>query len=356
MQAIRSRVRNKILLLLLCALSVIVITVFSGFSSMERVITQYSNTVNQEVIIMEEVATLNVTFKTQVQEWKNTLIRAQDPAQLLKYWGRFNKNASLVQQQYQQILSNISTTHPAQQHVKAFADGYPDMLKAYLAGYDAFIASGKNISIADTSVKGIDRGPTENLNKAVEAVNNNILGLKAKANERAQEALLFTEIVTLVVVVLILIVVSVFISKKILAPLKNITLASKQIAEGDFTGHIENGGSDEIAQVASNFVQIQKGLSDVLRGIFADIRGLGSIIENLFSAFEKVKVGLTKQIKETTKLASNMQQLSDSNDSVNNAITQANTLAGECEDLADTGQTMFKQNLETSLIPFRINK
>ena len=70
MQRIRSQVRNKLLLLLVCALSVIFITVFIGFSSMKSVMTEYSDSVNQEAIIMAEVAELNVTFKTQVQEWK----------------------------------------------------------------------------------------------------------------------------------------------------------------------------------------------------------------------------------------------------------------------------------------------
>jgi methyl-accepting chemotaxis protein len=91
------------------------------------------------------------------------------------------------------------------------------------------------------------------------------------------------------------------------------------------------------------------GLSKVLRQIFDDIKGLGNIIDNMFEAFKKVKVGLTSQIQETSRLAENMQDLSESNNSVSNAISEANTLVGDCASLTDKGQVMFKENLNTSL-------
>jgi methyl-accepting chemotaxis protein len=327
---------------------VILITVFWGFSSMKGVMSEYSDKVNQEAIIMSEVAELNVKFKTQVQEWKNTLIRGNDPEQLDKYWGRFNQTAEWIQKHYTYLLKTINDGHPAAQHIQKFAQSYPDMLAAYRAGYDTYIVSNKNITVADRSVKGIDRAPTENLNLAVEAVNKGILELRAKTEKKAQSELLFTEISTLITIFLILIGVSWFINKKILTPLKDIIESSKRIASGDFTGEIQSTSQDEIGQVAINFTRIQYGLSKMLRGIFNDVKSLGNIIENLFEAFEKVKVGLVNQTRETTKLAVNMQELSHSTDSVNNAISQAHTLAADFAGLAEKGQTMFKQNLETS--------
>ena len=68
MHVFRNHIRNKLLLLLFFALSVMLITVFWGFSSMKGIMSDYSDEVNQEAIIMSEVAELNVKFKTQVQE------------------------------------------------------------------------------------------------------------------------------------------------------------------------------------------------------------------------------------------------------------------------------------------------
>ena len=163
MQFIRSQVRKKILLLLVCAMTVVLITVFIGFSSIQGAVTNYGEDVNQEVTIMLEVADLNVKFKTQVQEWKNTLIRGNDPKQLDKYWARFNKTATEIQKRYQHLLQVMPNSNPAKQHVQKFAQSYPEMLRAYRAGYDVFIASNKNISKGDSSVSGIDKKPTEYL-------------------------------------------------------------------------------------------------------------------------------------------------------------------------------------------------
>jgi methyl-accepting chemotaxis protein len=348
MKIIRSQVRNKVLLLLVCAMSVILITIFIGLSSIKDAMNEYGDSVNQEAIIMLEVADLNVMFKTQVQEWKNTLIRGNDPQQLTKYWGRFNKTATEIQKSYQHLLQTMPNTSPAKQHVEKFAQIYPKMLNSYRAGYDVFIESNKDISTGDSSVSGIDRGPTEILTLAVDTVSKSILGLKAENESRAKSTFLVTKVSTVIIIVLILLGVSWFISTKIIAPLKAITLASDKIAKGDFTGEISSSNPDEIGQVARNFVQIQVGLSKVLRLIFNDIKGLGGVIENMFAAFRKVKLGLANQTQETSRLAENMQELSDSNDSVSNAISEANALVGDCADLTDAGQAMFKENLATS--------
>lgn len=348
MQFIRSQVRNKILLLLVCAMTVVLITVFIGFSSIQGAVTNYGEDVNQEVTIMLEVADLNVKFKTQVQEWKNTLIRGNDPKQLDKYWARFNKTATEIQKRYQHLLQVMPNGNPAKQHVQKFAQSYPEMLRAYRAGYDVFIASNKNISKGDSSVSGIDKKPTEYLTSAVEVVSTNILALKTENESRALSTFLMTKISTVIIIILVLIAVSWFISTNITAPLRDITLASRKIAEGDFTGDINSKNPDEIGQVARDFVQIQQGLSKVLRQIIKDIKGLGGIIENMFDAFKKVKSSLTNQTSETSRLALNMQELSESNNSVSEAISQANTLVGDCAVLTDKGQIMFKENLETS--------
>jgi methyl-accepting chemotaxis protein len=348
MQIIRSQVRNKVLLLLVCAMSVILISIFIGFSSIKDAMTDYGESVNQEATIMLDVADLNVLFKTQVQEWKNTLIRGNDPEQLSKYWERFNKTASEIQKRYQHLLKTMPNSAPAKRHVQKFAQSYPEMLKAYRAGYDVFINSNKNISKADSSVSGIDRGPTESLTLAADAVSKSILGLKAKNESRAQSTFLITKVSTVIIIILILLGVSWFINAKVITPLKAITLASQKIAKGDFTGEISSTNPDEIGQVARNFVQVQVGLSKVLMQIFSDIKSLGSIIENMFAAFKKVKLGLANQTLETSRLTENMQELSDSNNSVSNAISEANTLVGDCAGLTDKGQAMFKENLDTS--------
>ncbi|MFT4941188.1 MAG: methyl-accepting chemotaxis protein [Paraglaciecola sp.] len=350
MNLIHHNIRNKLLLVFISALVIILAAVFSGFSAMRTVIDEYSVNVTQDANYMAEVSSLNVNFKTQVQEWKNTLIRGKDPEQLSKYWGRFNKLAEQIQQSYRQLLTEMDPALPAHKHLSAFAISYPKMLKAYKAGYATFIGSNFNISVADKSVQGVDREPGQNLNDAVEAVSNKINSLKSIIEDKSESALLYTQLIVAFGVIVTMVLISWFINTRILLPLNAVADTSKYIAEGDFTTDVNKTTEDQIGQVADNFSLIQLGLSKVLTGIISDVNKLGVIVEDLFSAFEYFKVGIATQIDETTKLSGSMQEMAKSNESVNDAIHQANTFVSESNELADKGQLMFDENVKTSQI------
>jgi len=348
MNFVRHNIRNKLLLLFVSALIIILTAVFSGTSAMKSVIQEYSDTVNHDVYYMAEVAALNVEFKTQVQEWKNSLIRGKDPEQLTKYWGSFNKLAEQIQQHYRQLLSQMDPSHPVYPHLSAFAESYPPMLSAYQDGFSAFVAANHDISVADKSVKGIDREPTQNLNKAVDAVNDKINAMKKDIEENSSQAFIYTNVVLLLAVIATLFLVSWFVNSRILLPLNNVANVSRHIAKGDFSSDIIITTRDQIGQVGENFLAIQNGLSQVLNGIVKDVKHLGNIIEELFTTFEYFKSGISTQVKETNKLSTNMQEMTQSNDSVNDAIHQANTFVSESITLANTGQIMFEENVHTS--------
>lgn len=348
MKIIRHNIRNKLLLLLCSSLLLLVVAFCIGFSSLRAVIEDYSHTIKQGVHYMTEVGELNVLFKTQVQEWKNTLIRGENPKQLTKYWGSFNKHAELIQEKYRYLLSVMPKQQPGYQHLQVFADGYPPMVAAYRKGYDAFIASNMDIQLADASVKGIDRAPTQNLNQAVMAMNKQIDTKKIVMDERGSSAFTITIIVVFLAILLTMALITWFLDTRILKPLNRVNRVSKNIAHGDFTGAIRATTYDQIGQVSSNFNLIQDGLSHALSVIRGDVKTLGGTIEELMLAFGDVTRGLELQNDETKKLSTTMHEMTQSNDSVNDAIHQANTFVSESNELAGEGQLMFDENVKTS--------
>ena len=345
---IQKNVRNKLLLLLCSALLAIGIAVFSGLSSLDGVISDYSDAVENDVAYITEVSSLTLRFKTQVQEWKNTLIRGKDPEQREKYWNRFLENGRGIQQDYQRIMAKMPNDHPAYKDLKAFADSYPPMFEAYQSGYQQFVAAGYDVSAGDVSVKGIDRVPTKSLDNAVKAVNSALVGLKTQIDDQASSANITTNAVMLFVIVVSIGVISWFIDSRIVKPIDRVTQISRQIARGDFTGEISVQSEDQIGQMAQNFQLIQNDLSGLLQGILSDLKRLGEIIENLYEAFNAVKTGMNAQVEETASVNSDMLDLTETGQVISETIASANNFVSDSAVRADEGQVMFQENVKIS--------
>jgi methyl-accepting chemotaxis protein len=345
---IQNDIRSKLLLLLGVTLLILLSAVFIGIASLSKVIDEYGDAVNNDVAYLTEVASINVNFKTQVQEWKNTLIRGKDPKQLDKYWQRFEDNAAVIQKQYGDLLSHMRREHPAHQHVANFAKSYPPMLEAYRKGYQAFVAAGMDIAVGDSSVKGIDREPTESLNTAMKLVDDRVDSVRNTIEKQASSAVMITYLVVILATIGGVAVFFWFVNVRILRPLNEVTEVSKKIAKGDFTSHIAKTTDDQVGQLADNFMLIQNDLSRILADILTDLQQLGKITNSLFAAFNKVKGGLDQQLAKTGELNENMISMAQVGESIGQSIGQANTFLHSSSEEAKKGQQLFLENVETS--------
>jgi len=347
-ELINKNIRNKLLFIVMVAFIIILLSVFRGFSLLNQVIDEYGNAVNKDVEYLQQISTLNITFKTQVQEWKNTLIRGKNPEQLDKYWGRFNKNADKIQQGYRDLLSMMDNSHSAYSKVSNFAKAYPPMIQAYRQGYQEFISSGKNIAVADRAVKGIDRAPTQSLNQALEQAKEAVV-LQGKAiNEQAVWAR-NTTIATLFIATLISLVIFVFfVERRLLKPINQITQISKRLAKGDFTQNIQIDSNDQIGVLSQNILLVQKDLGGIVAGVVSDLKQLTKLIDSLFDAFHAIKGSLGQQTQETEALGNNMAEMKLTSENIDRSIHQANTFVQQSVLKAEQGSSTFEQNLQVN--------
>ncbi len=103
-----------------------------------------------------------VAFKTQVQEWKNVLLRGSDAADYRRYLEQFLAQQDLTQELVRQLGETVPPDSQARDVALRFLESHRDLAKRYQEGLTAFEGAGRTDPFAiDKMVRGIDREPTE---------------------------------------------------------------------------------------------------------------------------------------------------------------------------------------------------
>src|SRR5690606_15204136 len=89
-----------------CALIILAATFYfvrvsDGFDSYNRLLAV-------ELTQRQQVGAMLSEFKTQIQEWKNVLLRGAEPEQLERYWNRFVQQEQKVQEIGAVLLKDVT--------------------------------------------------------------------------------------------------------------------------------------------------------------------------------------------------------------------------------------------------------
>ena len=123
----------------------------------------YTCIIQGEVAQAQQVRVLQVNFKKQVQAWKDILIRGKDDAALAKYKSEFHKLADQVQSDSSTLASTCRDAQ-ARSGLESFQHQHELLDSQYESALSDFTA-GRDLSLADTAVKGKDRPPTDTLDQ-----------------------------------------------------------------------------------------------------------------------------------------------------------------------------------------------
>jgi methyl-accepting chemotaxis protein len=116
--------------------------------------------------LIDGARSAQVDFKTQVQLWKNLLLRGQDVAEFQKYLGRFQRQQELVQKDLQALSLAPGLPESLKSEVEGtmadhrkLTESYADALQHYVSGNPA------SIFVVDEKVRGIDQQLNERIDE-----------------------------------------------------------------------------------------------------------------------------------------------------------------------------------------------
>jgi methyl-accepting chemotaxis protein len=243
-------VRGRILLLFaICTFFVIAAAAF-GFWRFSASLQAFDEDVMSRQTNAIDVEAVEINFKKQVQEWKDTLLRGKKPEALEKHWTAFQQREAEVRGVAETLSRSIADAEAAQL-VAQFLAAHKSMGDAYRRGLQEFKDHDFDSTAGDKAVAGIDRAPTELLGKAKQRLlalaQSAAIDAKAEAHRTTWMTILLLSLATAAGAATFMVAVQ----RSISVPLTIVVHGLTELAAGN-TAAQGNGSrrSDEIGKVA----------------------------------------------------------------------------------------------------------
>ncbi|SPB18031.1 methyl-accepting chemotaxis sensory transducer [Caballeronia novacaledonica] len=252
----------KIPLAFAAALVLMLAGALYGIFALNGSIDAYRTEVAANVANERMVSEMLVTFKLQVQEWKDTLLRGKDPAKLEKYWSAFETRERAVSK----LADELKRTLPAGESrdlVERFASAHVAMGAGYRRGLEAFKAADFEPSAGDNAVAGVDREPAALLAEAAKKIAADSARVSARADRDARQAS-FASIALMLVVLMLALIGGYLFSRSVSRPLNRALGCAQAVATGDLSLEFDARGKDEIAELLAALKHMQTSLAQVV--------------------------------------------------------------------------------------------
>ncbi|HEX8403596.1 MAG TPA: methyl-accepting chemotaxis protein [Duganella sp.] len=278
-----------------------------------------------------------VEFKIQVQEWKNILIRGNDPALLARYTQAFVKAGEVTRANLQKLDGLLAALKLSTPLVGDAIKTQTELGTRYMTAlkqYDS--ANPESAKVVDNLVKGMDREPTKKIDEIVAYIGQESARLtermaaeSAAAHDKAMLVMGGTLAVTLVVGC-----ATVFwLIKSITVPLYAAVGVAQTVASGDLRSEVRVDSKDEIGELLGALKTMQSNLS----GIVGKVRA-GT--ETIHGATVEIAAGNLDLSGRTEQQASSLEETAAAMVELTTTVQQNNANANEASKLADVASSV----------------
>jgi methyl-accepting chemotaxis protein len=295
--------------------------VFFLLNQLGRATDTYEEIVATQVRQQDQIRTVEVNFKRQVQEWKDILLRGHDPQDLARYREAFFKQELAVRNDAQRLKQEISEP---QVHVplEEFIGAHEKLGANYRAALEIFTrGDGKDPKAADRLVRGQDRAPTELLDQAVAA-----LSRRSEAVLAAQAAAVGRQrwVIGLLSCAAVLgsFIAFVFIGRSITRPLTQTVHILEAVATGDLIRRLEVRSRDEVGRMGDALNEALDRMSDSVQAIGQNAQTLSSASEELAAVSQQVNANAEETSTQANAVSAAAEEVSKNSQTVAAGVEQ----------------------------------
>lgn len=266
---------------LILAVNLLIGAVAGSYFIFSLAVTEkFTFVLEEEFASANEAQAILIDFKTQVQEWKNVLIRGDVDSQREKYWGRFQEQERRIQAQLNKLTDTLGNAE-ARAILQSFQREHKAMGEAYRRGFEHFEASSYDHSAGDAAVAGIDREPTRQIEEAVTSItllareNASVIAESAKKNTLlAGGGLILVIFIGTGITLLV-------ISRRVVRPTVQISDQLQKLGDGNLSDPVVLKRKDELGDLADAARKLHQFLQEIRTTTKSNTEELNLIAESV---------------------------------------------------------------------------
>ncbi|WP_417347848.1 methyl-accepting chemotaxis protein [Ferrimonas sp.] len=304
----------------------------AGFAlySQVTVVGYYQQVLHRDVVAREQVLTLEVDFKAQVQEWKNVLVRTYKEQDREKYWGKYLKVEAKVREHAESTLVLLRELDAGlASKLEAFIEAHRVLGQKYREGREYQLANGYDAAGTDTLVRGIDRAPAKSLDALVDAMAESQERAVIEQQQHADQQLMLAMVALALAFALALVVGGMVSNGFIIRPMRSVGEFLRELASGNFTTQLTLEQKDELGKLAGDARELQQQQVAILNQLHQVSTQLTSQSHTLQREMGETATDIHDQNSQTDQMASAMTEMVASISQVSSSAQVAANNVGE---------------------------
>ena len=292
-----------------------------------------------------------VDFKIQVQEWKDTLLRGNDPANFDKYSKAFLQKSADTQAGLSKLKGILETLQLDTKMVDGAREAHKELGEKYTSALQKYdTANPDSAHVVDALVKGMDRPPTKQIDDIVAYVLSESDHLMAETKARQEQSYRHAVMLSVGVICLVFVIGLVFtlyLVRHITRPLQRAVEIAKAVAAGQLGQRIEVSGHDETAQL----LQALKEMSSSLNQIVSEVR---QSTDTIATASTEIAAGNLDLSSRTEQQAGSLEETAATMEELNSTVKhnadntkEASRMASAASEIARKGGVVVGEVIQT---------
>ncbi len=344
---LKNSLRAQLLALIGGSLLMTLVIALASFSFLSDDISAFQKLLKGPIEASRLINEANLEFKTQVQEWKNVLLRGKSPENLNKYWQSFEEQERKVQTLLETLAQASRHDQRLASQIQGLRDEHRKLGAAYRSGREAFLAAGGDPIAGDAAVKGIDRATSEQLSELVVHLRAAAQSSSEEISRGAEQAIIMGSLIMLVAGALISLLSLWLVNRNLITPIRHLIDHIAKLSQGNFGERVDASRTDELGRLAvaanvlrdflaETFIRLQRSTSD-LDSASGELNAIATLMGQ----------GTREQFSRTDQVATAMHEMSATAQEVASHAAEAARAADAADHSAQQGENMMRSTIQT---------